>query len=802
MAENTVVMFSSDNGPETASVVHMRADFSHDGARPWRGVKRDQWEGGHRVPFIVRWPGKIAAGSTSEQTKPTLILMNLTQTTLAALCLLTIPALADQQLVYPPATMPRVDMHTHMDAKTQYAKSVEAMDQWGGTISITLAGLFWVKDNDGNKASPTTVRQIPGNDMVYVKEKFNDRILFVPGAFTIPKDGIWWGVDEIKTFKEQGFVGLKLWPHGAILTSKIPQIHVQLDEAGRQGMPLVAFHTGDPGDATGNNAAFPKFEDDTIEVVKAHPQTTFIFAHGLFMLENDQGLEKLAGIFDQYANVFVDLAFTHNARQPKQYTVSKAREFYLKYKDRILFGSDVFAADVGASGFLNERKLLETDEVTSGLHGGPKLEGFKLPDSVLNHIYYWNAARLIPRVRQVLEARDFKIGYEFGNIKFDRLPPDVTVNKLTMVSGQLADLTGTLGSVTDSLTVEIAGKFYQGIDNRDGTWKLLADKISGLPTGIYDIKVTARNSIGLVRTDSTINELTIAAQTSSLFAPDVRRVVFLGDSITYGGNYVSDVIAYQRMRESSRQMEFINVGLASETTSGLSEPGHAGGKFPRPDLHERLARVLDKTKPDLVIACYGMNDGIFLPYDAARFHAFTKGMTRFHETVEKSGAKIIHVTPPIFDGVNGGHAGYAEVLDRFSEWLVTQRTHGWRVVDLHTPMKQALAAGRAKDPGFALAKDGVHPGEQGHWLMARTILTALGAKDLEDITNADGMFSNEADGKKLLGLIHQQSSVMKDAWLTDIGHKRPQNPGLPLAEARTKAAEVEAQIQKLLPSSK
>ncbi len=68
MAENTVVMLSSDNGPETTSVIHMRADYGHDGARPWRGVKRDQWEGGHRVPFIVRWPGKIAAGSTSDQT--------------------------------------------------------------------------------------------------------------------------------------------------------------------------------------------------------------------------------------------------------------------------------------------------------------------------------------------------------------------------------------------------------------------------------------------------------------------------------------------------------------------------------------------------------------------------------------------------------------------------------------------------------------------------------------------------------------------------------------------------------------
>ena len=45
----------------------MRVDHAHDGARPWRGVKRDQWEGGHRVPFIVRWPGKIAPKSVSNQ---------------------------------------------------------------------------------------------------------------------------------------------------------------------------------------------------------------------------------------------------------------------------------------------------------------------------------------------------------------------------------------------------------------------------------------------------------------------------------------------------------------------------------------------------------------------------------------------------------------------------------------------------------------------------------------------------------------------------------------------------------------
>ncbi len=67
------------------------------------------------------------------------------------------------------------------------------------------------------------------------------------------------------------------------------------------------------------------------------------------------------------------------------------------------------------------------------------------------------------------------------------------------------------------------------------------------------------------------------------------------------------------VQHPDRHMQLINVGLPSETVSGLSEPGHAGGQFPRPDLHERLQRVLEQTKPELVVACYGMNDGIYYP---------------------------------------------------------------------------------------------------------------------------------------------------------------------------------------------
>jgi arylsulfatase A-like enzyme len=66
LRENTLVIFTSDNGahwlPADIEKYGHRANFS------WRGQKSDIWEGGHRVPFVARWPGKIKAGTTCDQT--------------------------------------------------------------------------------------------------------------------------------------------------------------------------------------------------------------------------------------------------------------------------------------------------------------------------------------------------------------------------------------------------------------------------------------------------------------------------------------------------------------------------------------------------------------------------------------------------------------------------------------------------------------------------------------------------------------------------------------------------------------
>ena len=61
LADDTIVIFSSDNGPERYAYERIRR-FGHRSMGPLRGLKRDLWEGGHRVPLVVRWPGRVPAG--------------------------------------------------------------------------------------------------------------------------------------------------------------------------------------------------------------------------------------------------------------------------------------------------------------------------------------------------------------------------------------------------------------------------------------------------------------------------------------------------------------------------------------------------------------------------------------------------------------------------------------------------------------------------------------------------------------------------------------------------------------------
>lgn len=65
--ENTLVIFTADNGPEKYAFDRIK-NYNHYSMGQLRGLKRDTWEGGHRVPFVVKWPGKIEKNTVSDIT--------------------------------------------------------------------------------------------------------------------------------------------------------------------------------------------------------------------------------------------------------------------------------------------------------------------------------------------------------------------------------------------------------------------------------------------------------------------------------------------------------------------------------------------------------------------------------------------------------------------------------------------------------------------------------------------------------------------------------------------------------------
>lgn len=293
--------------------------------------------------------------------------------------------------------------------------------------------------------------------------------------------------------------------------------------------------------------------------------------------------------------------------------------------------------------------------------------------------------------------------------------------------------------------------------------------------------------------------------------PGAKRIVFVGDSITYSGQYIEALEACSLLRSPGRVVEFLNLGLPSETVSGLSEPGHAGGSFPRPDLHERLARLLKQTKPDLLVVCYGMNDGIYFPFSEERFQTFQDGMKRLRELATAAGAKVLHLTPPSFDPVPlkgktlpagrdaypQPYEGYNDVLDRYSAWLLAQRAQGWEVVDAHGPMNRHLAERRKTDPAYRLAGDGVHIDANGHWLIAREVILHFGApKDSATLASVTTMLATHPRGDELLRLVQQRQRLWKDTWLNAVGHQRPgMSKGATLEEAAKRSAELDAKIR-------
>ncbi len=295
-------------------------------------------------------------------------------------------------------------------------------------------------------------------------------------------------------------------------------------------------------------------------------------------------------------------------------------------------------------------------------------------------------------------------------------------------------------------------------------------------------------------------------QRSSIGPPSVfhgQRTLFLGNSITQNGMYVSMVAYYLTKQYPVDSFDLISVGLSSETVSGLSEPGHP---FPRPNLHERLDRIIAALKPTLIFACYGMNDGIYAPFDSVRYKAYQQGINLLREKAEAAPAALVLLTPPIFDslpllsiihhdsqrgfGYAAPYAGYnMEVLKVYRDWL-KKLPH--KTVDLFTVMNQMTYERRKTNAAFSLSPDGVHPSDEGHLFMAEQLLREMNVPfhpvPLDSMLN-DTLFQ----------LVHLRRQKMSEAWLGHIGYIREDTVKRDgLTQALDEAADLRQQIKAIL----
>jgi lysophospholipase L1-like esterase len=272
-----------------------------------------------------------------------------------------------------------------------------------------------------------------------------------------------------------------------------------------------------------------------------------------------------------------------------------------------------------------------------------------------------------------------------------------------------------------------------------------------------------------------------AAHSQSLLAS--KRVLWLGDSITQSGDYVTFVEYFLEKQYPADRFDVISIGLASETTSCLSEKTHP---FPRPCVQERLQRALALVKPQIVVACYGMNDGIYHPQSAERMQAFEQGIEKLIAVVHAASAEMILLTPPPFDalpvkgkvvpksaadfGFMTPYEGYDSVLADYARWEMQLPKSEATVIDLHGPMDAYIAKQRGTDAGFSFArKDGIHPDVAGHLLMAQIVLRGLGLP----VTTGDlSSESKVVEADPLYGLIKEQREARSAGWLQYVGYTR------------------------------
>jgi uncharacterized protein len=311
---------------------------------------------------------------------------------------------------------PVIDMHNHLRRLERTEEYLKVMDE---------VGVWMVASMDGLSAGDFYKEHLRVSNSVS-KERF--LVFFSPDFSRINEPGF--GENEARRLEEavkKGVRGLKIFKSlglsvkdetGELIPIDDPRIDPIWAKCGELGIPVV-IHSSDPKafftpidkyneryDELGANPQWSFYGDEypskeelleqRNRVFEKHPNTIFIATH---MANLPEELGRVSMWLEKYPNMYVDInaRISELGRQP-----FTARDFMIKYQDRILFGTDT---PPNAEAYRVYYRFLETrDEYidpapSHHLQGRWMIYGLGLPDEVLEKIYNKNALRILGKFK-------------------------------------------------------------------------------------------------------------------------------------------------------------------------------------------------------------------------------------------------------------------------------------------------------------------------------------------------------------------------------------------------------------------
>lgn len=308
-----------------------------------------------------------------------------------------------------------IDVHNHVNDPVRIGDQmppqdvIAVMDKVNVRTIVILTGMWGDKlQNLINRM----VKPYPGRFIVFTQIDWSkvDDPNFSQEMVAQVDDGVRRGARGLKLLKDLG-LGVRD-KSGKLITVDDPRLDPIWEECGRLGIP-VFIHTGDPEaffhptDASNERyeelmehpdwsfygpqfPALPELLEARNRVFERHPRTTFVSLH----MGWPENLPWVARMLDEHPNVLVEFGAREAelGRQPRQ-----ARDFFLKYRDRIMFGSD---AEVKDEMYRNYFRWLETADESFDYWDAPgqgrwEIYGLNLPDEVLEKVYHKNAERVL-----------------------------------------------------------------------------------------------------------------------------------------------------------------------------------------------------------------------------------------------------------------------------------------------------------------------------------------------------------------------------------------------------------------------